>query len=358
MNVLSPELMWIQSRCYRVNIPSLENADRHSEAVKKINYCEDDPEDFQECVMEADEDGFNVEVLENGRKFQLKVHVPQIFHAQLIGAKGMTRRRLEQETSTLITIPKIGVPDTMIKVKGNERRHVLTAKRRIDLIVMAGRSKQIFTHFIAIPFTNDEIQKNFAKFKGDILNDKDIHGMDESLFQNPMKLHLTISTLVLMDNEDRANAAGYLQECQEIIKDMLKGEELKVKLSGIEYMNDDPSSVDVLYGKVESTLLQEVADAVSNYFSDKGLFQKKSEHVKLHVTLINSLFRDNDDACQESEVNQQGSKHQRTSFDATKILSKFKDFNFGNLTITEIHVSTRYSKGSNGFYEATGIIKI
>ena len=44
------------------------------------------------------------------------------------------------------------------------------------------------------------------------------------------------------------------------------------------------------------------------------------------------------------------------------IKAKLKYFSIsslsGNLTISEIHVSTRYSKGCNGFYEATGIIKI
>jgi hypothetical protein len=45
---------------------------------------------------------------------------------------------------------------------------------------------------------------------------------------------------------------------------------------GVEYMNDDPAEVNVLYGKVYakdgSHILQEVADGVVNYFSDKGLY--------------------------------------------------------------------------------------
>jgi len=43
---------------------------------------------------------------------------------------------------------------------------------------------------------------------------------------------------------------------------------------GVEYMNDDPAEVDVLYGKVYakdgSHILQDIAVGVVNYFSDKG----------------------------------------------------------------------------------------
>ena len=34
---------------------------------------------------------------------------------------------------------------------------------------------------------------------------------------------------------------------------ILKGDRLKVKLAGLEYMNDDPAEVDVLYAQVNDT---------------------------------------------------------------------------------------------------------
>ena len=33
----------------------------------------------------------------------------------------------------------------------------------------------------------------------------------------------------------------------------MKGERLKVQLAGLEYMNDDPAEVDVLYAQVNDT---------------------------------------------------------------------------------------------------------
>lgn len=41
-------------------------------------------------------------------------------------------------------------------------------------------------------------------------------------------------------------------------------------MRGIEYMNDDPSEIDILYGKVESEPLQLIADQIVDYFIAKG----------------------------------------------------------------------------------------
>jgi hypothetical protein len=46
-------------------------------------------------------------------------------------------------------------------------------------------------------------------------------------------------------------------------------------MAGVEYMNDDPAEVDVLYGKVHvkdgPDMLQEVANEVVDHFCSKGL---------------------------------------------------------------------------------------
>lgn len=92
-NILNPELLWIGSRCYRVNIPN----DNRTSIAPRGNYEE---EDF-DCELELDEDDFlEIETIENG-KFQLKVHVPQQFHGSIIGQKGTTKKRMEQGKKTI-----------------------------------------------------------------------------------------------------------------------------------------------------------------------------------------------------------------------------------------------------------------
>ncbi|CRL03633.1 CLUMA_CG016289, isoform A [Clunio marinus] len=358
MDVLNPELMWIGQRCYRVNIPDLNRTNQQE--TRRINYEE---EDF-ECEMEiGEEDFYEIETVDNGRKFQLKVHVPQLFHSQIIGTKGNTKRRLEQETGASILVPKIGSKDTNVIVKGNTRKEVISAKARLDQIMIAGRAKQQFTHFLSVPFITEEIKGNFEKFRTEILNDPDIHGLDISYFQKPEKLHLTLVMLVLLDNEDRAIASEFLQDCREFIVDpILQNQTLNVQLAGLDYMNDDPSAVNVLYGKVSNDSLQAIANGLASYFADRGLIQLKQDNVKMHVTLINSKFANNDDAVENNDHHSAGQKNNnqftRKTFDASQILKKYKDYYFGSLKVEEIHLSQRFSQASNGFYEATSVLKL
>lgn len=153
-----------------------------------------------------------------------------------------------------------------------------------------------------------------------------------------------------MDNNDRLLAANILQECKEIIIEPILEQygSINLKLKGLEYMNDDPSAVDVLYGKIESEPMQLIADGIVDRLIQKGLMQRKTEKVKLHVTLINSLFREDYDPTNPLL------KLQRQTFDARKIFELYKDYEFGIQSLDEIHLSQRYSTSNDGFYEATG----
>ena len=303
---------------------------------------------------------YQFETIESGRRVQLKIHVPQMFHSLLIGTKGATRKRIEAETKSQILIPKIGETSTSVILKGTTKKSLISAKNRIDLIIISGRAKQQFTHFLSVSFTTNEMKDNFTRFKKELLNDPDIFGLDESLFQKAEKLHLTVVMLVLLDNEDRAIASDLLQDCKEFIIDpILQNKPLKVKLSGLNYMNDDPSAVDVLYGTIVSDELQEICNGIAEYFASQGFIQQKTDNVKLHVTLINSRFGDSDDAIEkDDEKSRDHIRNQRKTFDASKILKKYIDFHFGSMQVKEIHLSQRYSKASNGYYEATGVLKL
>lgn len=49
---------------------------------------------------------------------------------------------------------------------------------------------------------------------------------------------------------------------------------LDVLVSGLDYMNDDPSEVNVLYAKVESPEIQMLADKIQTFFQDCGKYNK------------------------------------------------------------------------------------
>ncbi|KAG2463014.1 DJB12 protein, partial [Polypterus senegalus] len=168
----------------------------------------------------------------------------------IIGKKGETKKRLETETRTSINIPKQGVE----VITGQQRSSVISACTRIELLVESFRKKQPFTHFLSFALNEPHIQKQFLKFKEEVLSKcSQDNGIDGSIFQNPAKLHLTIGTLALLNEKEVRKACDLLQVCKdEFIKDITGVKPLPITVGGIEYMNDDPAMVDVLYAQVQA----------------------------------------------------------------------------------------------------------
>ncbi|GCB68900.1 hypothetical protein scyTo_0005379, partial [Scyliorhinus torazame] len=87
-------------------------------------------------------------------------------------------------------------------------------------------------------------------------------GVDRSIFQNPAKLHLTIGTLVLLNEQEVAKACELLQKCKE---NFIK--------------------------------LQQIADGLLERFVASGMMEKEWDKVKLHATLMNTVFRRDPTGC-------------------------------------------------------------
>ena len=177
--------------------------------------------------------------------------VPTTFFKYIIGTKGERKKRLEHETNTTIDIPRKGC-DGDITITGFDVESVSSAKNRIDLLLSSKRWKEPFTHFISIPLVSNKIKSKFKEFQQSVLSDFSADdGVDESLFQNPAKLHLTVCTLVLLNDEEVQRAINTLHKVyDDIYNDLFCGGSIEIQLSSLEYMNDDPAAVDVLYGKV------------------------------------------------------------------------------------------------------------
>ena len=105
-----------------------------------------------------------------------------------------------------------GIENEDILISGESKASVGNACSRILLIVESSRSKMEHTHFISIPFNSKEMQNALLEFKHDVLkkygentNEGNFSNVkatnrtiDESLFQTPSLLHLTIGALSLM----------------------------------------------------------------------------------------------------------------------------------------------------------------
>ena len=216
MDICRPSLIWINGSCYRKN-PTSETEFEHENTATggdAVDEYEDEvgcavefqsSDELNDCVYPINEMAF-----QKGQ-FWAAFHIASAFFPIIIGKKGTTKKRIETETKTRITIPKVGVENEKIQVSGPSKFSVATACNRIDSIVSSARQRQGFTHFFSIPMNHPQIQKSFLKFKESVMSQcESRRGIDESVFQIPALLHMTLGTLALMDDVERQDAAEIL----------------------------------------------------------------------------------------------------------------------------------------------------
>ena len=265
--------------------------------------------------------------------------------------------RLETDTKTRINIPRKG-KDGDIIVSGPSRSGVALAANRIDVIVATARQRQPFTHFLSIPVNTGAVQENFLDFKRDVLGTlEEVPGLDETIFQTETLLHLTVGTMALLDQRERELARELLMDCNDsIIQPLLKGCSLEFSIEGLEIMNDDPAEVDVLYGKVrdDSGILQSIVDGIVTKFVQSGLMRREYDRVKLHVTLLNTLFRRD-----QGDLGDRDRK-ERESFNARGLLDRFSQVSLGRLEFSELHLSQRRAgrRTNSGYYLPSAVLSI
>ncbi|KAK2820500.1 hypothetical protein Q5P01_023459 [Channa striata] len=328
MDILRPPLININGRIYRRNITQEQHYQEDEEFI-----CMGPPES-EELAADETCDTYSIEQTDKG--YRCAIEVPSVLYKYIIGKKGETRRRLEYDTKTSINIPKQGV-EGQIVITGSHKAAVSSAVTRIEVLVESFRRKQPFTHFLSFPLNDPKIQEGFLRFKDEVLrHSSQDHGVEESIFQNPAKLHLTIGTLSLLNEMEVRKACETLRECQNFIRDISDGKPLQLKVSGIEYMNDDPAMVDILYAKVRvkdgSDKLQVIADRLVEHFVSVGLMVKEWDRVKLHGTVMNTLFR-KDSTVEDTAGPGKQTMSEREAFDARNILKKFGAYCFGEFEL-------------------------
>lgn len=355
MDVLKPPLIYIDGRCYRINNPDYDSFDTKHSSTDWDEH--PNTYGYNECTADEPCDGddeFEITVMDTGR-YKTSFHVPRTFYGPIVGVRGQTRKRLEDETRTNIFVPK-KMNEHEIVITGPTRSSVASARRRVSLIVMSYRRKHEATHFISIPMVGRKIKAGFMEFKKQVLETcGQARGIEESIFQSADRLHLTLCTLVLVDKVERDEASRILDQCKrDIIDPVLEHRPLKLKLAGIEYMNDDPAEVDVLYARVHfsqgDNILQTLVDNIVDYFAESGLMEKQYDKVKLHLTVMNTLFRDSRGGYEESKGKD---KRARQTFNAVPVFEKFRDFVFGEDVVDTIHLSQRLTYSRTGYYQDT-----
>ncbi|KAK3559328.1 hypothetical protein QTP86_012756, partial [Hemibagrus guttatus] len=145
-------------------------------------------------------DADDIEQTDKG--FRCAIDVPSVLYKYIIGKKGETRRRLEAETKTAISIPKPGV-EVPIVITGSQKAAVASAVTRVEVLIESFRRKQPFTHFLSFALNHPQIQEGFKRFKEDVLDhcSQPFRGGLAGVFwiiillQNPSSLQLEVTNL-------------------------------------------------------------------------------------------------------------------------------------------------------------------
>lgn len=373
MEVLNCELLWIDGSCYRKLVPinrfsPSENGDVANKFSDRgcaggVNSYEDEPTCMASMTKtwQTYDDSSSMQ----NAFFRRTHYVPQTFLPRLCGKKHAVRMQIERDTNTSIKVPPPDTCDDVI-ITGSTEEDVESAHLRISATVNAMRQYEHYTHFVCLPLNNQKLGSTVEEFKEIVTKSCTGRGLEASLFASRQKLHLTIGMLVLLDAKEQSIAQKVLDSCKDLVTSVLGDAALMVRVYGLEIMNDDSSEVDVLYAKVSSfnkegpsrsdkCKLQQLADGVAQRFLDSGLMLRLQErgrgpeHVKLHMTLMNTRLREQRFATEN--VSLPPARKPRNSFDATAIMKRNRDFTFGRIHIPSINVVDPHDCDGDGFYK-------
>ncbi|XP_044751565.1 activating signal cointegrator 1 complex subunit 1-like [Coccinella septempunctata] len=329
-NCLKPLRMWIDGKCYNIR-----RYDRKK--YKSLTHIPHKAED------------------QKIQRFSEKIHLPSIYYSKLVGYENPEINAVQSETNTIIRYPTNG-KDGFLEILGETMESIDEAKEQMYSFIADIRNQLSALQFISIPLSSPEIKQNFEKFKEEILANN-YQGVEESIFQSVLKLHLTIAVFTLLDDKERHEALDVLRE----VKNSFEKTEvpLKIRVKGLNCMNANYSKVNVLYAEASlaedsksEESLQKIADSILNTFYERGLCREYSENVKLHVTLMNTKYR------KKAVGSPRKKLFKRETFDATQIMEHFKDYYFGVAAFNTIHLSLMSSVGKDGFYESLGTVQI
>ncbi|KAK4879745.1 hypothetical protein RN001_007891 [Aquatica leii] len=346
-----PLRMWIDGTCFQVK--RLEKMNK----LKKTTIAQSESETA--CSTPLEDNKFLITRSENNVSTSFKL--PSIYYIRLHRFTDFSLKTLEQETHTTISIPEKDV-DGCIVISGENDFDVIKARHQLHSVIGELREKLTAAQFISIPVLSEEVQRNFEKFKQEILNGDPIDGVEESIFQSSLKLHLTIAVFALMNDSEKEEAVAALSACKtEVIEPLLATSgPWKIQVSGIDCMTENYFKANVLYANAkivndtDEDLLQKIANAILEYFYERGLVIQYKETVKLHVTLINTRYRRSSAQNTPKKVRVY---YKKQPFNAMSIMNKYKDFCFGESVFDSLHLSCMSSVGEDGFYVPLSIIR-
>lgn len=216
-----------------------------------------------------------------------------------------------------------------------------------------------------MPLAHDSrFRQDAEQFKENVVLQR-YPGIDASIFMPSRRMHFTFCML-------RLHSHAQVDEMKEALQDIAARYSATADfrkpafatMKGLHYMNDDPSSVGVIYTTDRSRELQNRMNSLSdmifdvlqarNLVSAQSLMSQRllssdgqSAEVKLHATLMNTKYSK---AQWRDEAPAQ--RGDRDTFDASALMEKFGEVDFGAVNLREIQLSCLDEMDNDGYYRS------
>ncbi|GIL81114.1 hypothetical protein Vretimale_12758 [Volvox reticuliferus] len=302
-DVLRCQLINVGPRTYRVQgnaastLPHQPDRGEHATGARWQQDDEDEEEALAAVAREAEIDASLIQ--QEGSVYLAKLSCDAEVYPFIIGREGRTRKQIEAETGAQLIIPRRTAAAATpggggaassggssggggdIVVRGPTRAAVSSGYLRTQLAIHNAVSGRLldYNFFISLPLASPAAVRQFEAFRRAVLSDPRVappgSGLEESIFMWPQNLHLTLVMLKLYSDQKRHEAQRLLTRLQGPVAALLGAAPIKVHLQGLEYMNDDPAAMHVLYLKVQDmgpgNRLEALCDLVVDEFARAGL---------------------------------------------------------------------------------------
>jgi len=304
-----------------------------------------------------------------GQEWALKLPIPAVFHKFIVGSRARNKQKIEMESGARVTVPHREDNEDCIWLHARQKQAIYSAKAQIELLCEKEEQKLEYTHFLSVPLAQDaKLRQKVDGFREDVVLQR-FDGIDASIFMPSRRLHMTLCMLKLHSHAQVEEMKAAMAELAVQLPTMAEySRPLHASLSGLHIMTDDPTNVGVVFTTDRSTALQHrmnsMADMIFAVLKQRSLvthpnlmaqrlLSSDGQHseVKLHATLMNTKYS-------RVDWRDGGSSGERKNFDASSLLEKFGQVDFGTVAMKEIQLSCLDEMGDDGYYRSLYAVPI
>lgn len=300
-----------------------------------------------------------------GDEWVLELNIPGIFHKFICGTRGRTKQKIEFDSGATVIVPNREDHADSLWLRARQKQAIHSAKAQIELLCEREEAKLEYTHFISVPLAyNEKFRRSVDTFHENVVMQQ-FAGVDRSIFMKSRRLHFTVCMLKLFSN-------AQVEEMKEALADFADrlpasadyGRPIEAHLQGLHVMTDDPTNVSLLYTTDRSHALVNRMNSIANMLFDilrgrnlvtnQSLMSQRvlssdgnSAEVKLHATLMNTKYGKDRQWREDT-----GQRRERETFDATPMMERFGQVDFGTVALKEMQLSCLDEMDNDGYYRS------